>query len=161
VAAVVASGVVVAAVGIGGWITGAAPGEPCATDYPGKRNSDVCADSGGTVSMDNLTVSATPLAATDGEAGGIVMCSSITLTNNTDAKQDYNAADFTVRDPSGESSPPDSTPIGGTLQSGALGPGGTKTGTICDERPVRRGLYAVTYEPSLFGDQRGVWLSQH
>jgi hypothetical protein len=120
----------------------------------------VCADARGSVSLDNLTVSATPLASTDDETGGLSLCSSVTLTNNTGDKQDYNAQDFKIQNPAGASSAPDASDLGGTLRSGALGPGGTKTGTICDRRPAQKGLYAVVYQPSLFGDQRGVWLSQ-
>lgn len=118
----------------------------------------MCADARGTVSLDNLTVSATPLASTDDETGGLALCSSITLTNDTGDKQDYNAQDFKIKNPAGEAGAPNA---GGTLSSGSLGPGGTKTGTICDARPAQKGLYAVVYQPSLFGDQRGVWLSPH
>jgi hypothetical protein len=137
------------------------PGKPCAPSYLGKQDSDVCADTSGTVSMDNLTVSATPLAASDDETGGISLCSNITLTNNSADKQDYNSQDFTIQDPGGDKAPPDSGVANGALRSGALGPGGTKTGKICDDRTARKGLYAVIYAPSLFGAQRGVWLSQH
>ena len=152
-------------VAIGVTVTGwGRPGSPCEPDYIGKQSSDVCADSRGTVSLDNLTVSATPLASADDEAGGIALCSSVTLSNNTGEKQDYNAQDFTIQDPTGAAGSDDGSgapAIRGTLRSGALGPGGTKTGTICDHRPSRKGLYAVFYEPSLFGGQRGVWLSRH
>jgi hypothetical protein len=159
VAAAFIAVLIVIGIGLVRWFV-SAPGNPCAPDYVGKQSSDVCADAGGTVSLDNFTVSATPLAASDDETGGIALCSSITLTNNSGDKQDYNSQDFKIQDPNGEANP-DSPGISGTLRSGALGPGGTKTGTICDGRPARRGLYALVYQPSLFGEQRGVWLSQH
>lgn len=152
----------IVAVGISFAVTrSSVPARPCEPDYIGKQSSDVCADSRGSVTMDDFTISATPLAAADDENGGLSLCSSVTLTNNSGDKQDYNAADFKIQNPNGEASSPDSSDVSGTLRSGALGPGGTKTGTICDDRPSQKGLYAFVYEPSLFGEQRGVWLSQH
>jgi hypothetical protein len=163
--------VVLAAVGvsIAGW-TGmpfshdtqqAGRGQQCASSYIGRQDSDVCADATGTVTVHDLTISGTPLAAIDDEAGGIALCSSVTLTNNSGEKQGYNTQDFKIQNPAGEVNSPDPQGIDGALQSGALGAGGTKTGKVCDERGARKGLYAVIYEPDLFGPERGVWLSQH
>lgn len=140
---------------------GSEPGRPCAPDYPDKQGSDVCADARGTVAMDNLTVSATPLAATDNGSGGLTLCSDVTLSNNTGSKQDYNVQDFKIQNAAGQQDGPDLSAVSGTLRSGSLGPGGTKTGRICDDRPAQKGQYALIYAPSLFDYQRGVWLSQH
>jgi hypothetical protein len=141
--------------------TRAVPGTPCAISYIGKRDSDVCADASGTVTVDNLTVSATPLAATGDGSGGISLCSNVTLTNSSGDSQDYDALDFKIQNPSGDLEPPSSLGISGTLHAGTLAPGGTKTGKVCDDKPERKGLYALIYKPSSFGAQRGVWLSQH
>jgi hypothetical protein len=150
-----------AAAGAGWLIWGGGSGRPCASDYPGKHQSDVCADSRGTVVLDNLTVSATPLASNDNGNGGLALCSDVTLSNNSVDKQDYNAADFTIQNPAGEAKSPDPQAINGALRSGALGPGGTKTAKICDQRPLQTGLYVLIYAPSLFDAQRGIWLSPH
>jgi Domain of unknown function (DUF4352) len=108
--------------------------------------------------MDNLTVSATSLAATDNGIGGLSLCSDVTLTNNSGDKQNYSPVDFKIQNPSGEMN----SPTSGTLHTaGTLAPGGTKTGTICHDSTAQTGLYAVIYEPSVLGAQRGVWLYQH
>jgi len=147
---------VVIGISVAGWGDGS--GKPCAHFYAGERGSDMCADASGTVSMGNLTVSATSLAATDNGTGGLALCTSVTLTNDSVDQQDYSVADFKIQNPAGEMAPTTS----GTLRTaGALGLGGTKTGTICDNRPLQRGLYALVYEPSVLGARRGVWLTQH
>lgn len=140
---------------------GAGPGRPCGPEYLGKQGSDICADDRGTVAMENLTVSATPLAATDNGSGGLTLCSDVTLSNNSDAKQDYNIQDFRIQNPAGQQDAPDPSVISGTLRSGSLGLDGTKTGRICDDGRAQKGLYALIYSPSLFDSRRGVWLSQH
>lgn len=154
--------VVALALSVAGYLLwrGSGPGRPCGPDYVGKQVSDVCADERGTVAMDNLTVSSTPLAATDNGTGGLTLCSDVTLSNNSDSKQDYNVQDFMIQNAEGQQDPPDPAAIAGTLRSGSLGPGGTKTGRICDDRPAQKGLYALIYAPSLFDSRRGIWLSQ-
>jgi hypothetical protein len=152
--------VAVAVLLLGAEVTGwsSAPGKPCGPPYPGKLRTDVCADSGGTIVMDNLTVSATSLAETDNETGGLSLCSSVTLTNDSGDEQDYSAADFKIQNPAGDMT----TTGSGTLHTaGTLDPGGTKTGTICDNKATQPGTYALIYEPSILGAQRGVWLTQH
>lgn len=150
---------VVVAIGISltGW-SNSPPGRPCALPYAGEQGSDVCADSSGTVTTANLTVNATPLAP-DGPGGGsLSLCSRVTLTNNSDDTQGYHAADFTIQNPSGEVN----SPTSGTFhRSATLAARSSATGTICDDRALWSGLYAVIYEPAVAGTQRGVWLTQH
>jgi hypothetical protein len=140
------------------WGESSASGKPCAPFYVGKQDSDLCADARGAVITDNLTVSATSLAATDNGIGGLSLCSDVTLTNNSGDKQNYSAVDFRIENPSGEMN----SPTSGTLlhTAGTLAPGGTKTGTICHPSTAQTGLYAVIYQPSVLGARRGVWVSQ-
>jgi hypothetical protein len=155
--AVVTSVVVALGISLTGW-GDPPPGKPCALSYAGKQGSDVCADSSGTVTTGDLTVNATPLATAGPRSGSLSLCSKVTLTNNGDDTQDYHAADFKIQNPSGEMN----SPTSGTLHTAAaLAAGGTETGTICDDRALWSGQYAVIYEPSVGGSRRDVWLTQH
>ena len=48
--------------------------------------------------------------------------------------------------------------IDGTLNSGALVPGGTKSGKVCSDGDRESGQYVFIYKPNAFLDERGVWL---
>jgi hypothetical protein len=147
---------VVIGAGLAGW--GHAPGKSCGLFYAGKLESDVCADAGGTASVDSLTVSATPFALLDNAAGGgLALCTSVDITNDSGDDQNYSIVDFKIQNPAGEMT----STTSGTLQASAsLAPGGTESGTLCDTRPVQTGVYALIYEPSVLGAQRGVWLTE-
>lgn len=138
--------------------TGAAGGTPCAEDYADKQPKDVCADANGTVTLQGLTVSATPLKNTDNGFGSKSLCSEISLKNDSGESQDYNALDFKIQTPSGDVSTTSSMGLGSTLNSGTLVAGGTKTGTICRDNATEKGQHVVIYKPNAFMDDRAVWL---
>ncbi len=148
-----------AATGAGSAAEGAAPGAtPCAADYADKQPKDVCADANGTVTLQGLTVKATPLQGTSNGIGGKSLCSEISLKNDSGESQDYNALDFKIQTPSGDVSSTSTMGIGSTLNSGTLVAGGTKTGTICRDDATEKGQYVVIYKPNAFMDERAVWL---
>ena len=155
-AAAVAVALIVIAVLIAG--RGGSPAETCGLFYPGKQQSDVCADTGGTASTANRTIRATPLALLDNAAGGQSLCTTIDLTNDSGDDQNYSPADFKIQNPAGEVA----STTSGTLRTvGTLASGETATGTLCDDRPVQAGVYALIYDPSVLGAQRAVWVSEH
>lgn len=138
--------------------TGAPGGTSCAEDYADKQPKDVCADANGTVTLQGLTVTATPLKNTDNGIGGKSLCSEISLKNDSGESQDYNALNFKIQTPSGDVSSTSTMGIGSTLYSGTLVAGGTKTGTICRDDATEKGQYVVIYKPNAFMDERAVWL---
>lgn len=133
-------------------------GAPCAADYADKQPKDVCADANGTVTLEGLTVTATPLKNTDDGFGGKSLCSEISLKNDSGGSQDYNALDFKIQTPSGDVSTMSTMGLGSTLDSGTLVASGTKTGTICRDEATEKGQYVVIYKPNGFADDRAVWL---
>jgi hypothetical protein len=138
--------------------TGAAGGTPCAEDYADKQPKDVCADANGTVTLQGLTVTATPLKSASNGIGGKSLCSEITLKNDSGESKDHNVFDFKIQTPSGDVSSTSSAGIGSTLNSGTLVAGGTKSGTICRDDATEKGAYVVIYKPNPFMDDRAVWL---
>ena len=136
----------------------ASGGTACAADYADKQPTDVCADANGTVTLQGLTVTATPLRNTDNRFGTKSLCSEITLQNGSGESQDYNALDFKIQTPSGDVSSTSTMGIGSTLNSGTLVAGGTKTGTICRDDATEKGQYVVIYKPNPFLDDRAVWI---
>jgi Domain of unknown function (DUF4352) len=139
----------------GGAVSG---GTMCAEDYADKQPKDVCAEANGTVTLQGLTVTATPLKSASNAIGGKSLCSEISLKNDSGESQNYNALDFKIQTPSGDVSSTSTMGIGSTLNSGTLVAGGTKTGTICRDDATEKGQYVVIYKPNAFMDDRAVWL---
>jgi hypothetical protein len=138
-----------------------ATGSPCAASYLDKQSTDICADGASTVTMEGLTVTATPLTDTDTGIGGTSLCSDITIGNPSGQSADYNALNFKIQSPSGDVGTANTMDIGSTLNSGTLVAGGTKTGRICSDQrgPATAGQYVLIYKPNPFESARGVWLS--
>jgi hypothetical protein len=138
--------------------TGGPAGTACAEDYADKQPKDVCADASGTVTLQGLTVTATPLKNADNGIGGKSLCSEISLKNASGESKDYNVFDFKIQTPSGDVSSTSSAGIGSTLQSGTLVAGGTKSGKVCRDDATEKGRYVLIYKPNPFMDDRAVWL---
>jgi Domain of unknown function (DUF4352) len=143
---------------------GTATGSPAGSatssgaDYADKQARDVCADANGMVTLQDLTVAATPLKSSRNGIGGKSLCTDVTLENSGDGSQDYNALDFKIQTPSGDVSSMNTMGIGSTLNSGTLVAGGTKTGKLCRDGADEKGQYVVIYKPNAFMDERAVWL---
>jgi hypothetical protein len=75
-------------------------GTPCAADYADKQPEDVCADTNGTVTLQGLTVTVTPLKSDSNGIGGRSVCIDVTLKNDSGESKDYNAHIF--KDPDAE-----------------------------------------------------------
>ena len=148
-----------AGAGAGSAAGGAASGgTACAADYADKQPKDVCADANGTVTLQGLTVTATPLKSTNNGIGGKSLCTDVSLKNDSGESQDYNALDFKIQTPSGDVSTASAMGIGSTLNSGTLVAGGTKSGKLCRDDATDKGQYVVIYKPNPFMDDRAVWL---
>ena len=53
----------------------------------------MCADANGTVTLQGLTVTATPLKSTNNPIGGKSLCSDVTIRNGSGESKDYNVFD--------------------------------------------------------------------
>ena len=120
----------------------------------------MCADANGTVTLQGLTVTATPLKSTNNPIGGKSLCSDVTIRNGSGESKDYNVFDFKIRTSSGDVSSTSSAGIGSTLASGTLVAGGTKSGKVCRDDATEKGQYVLIYKPIGFADDRAVWLTE-
>jgi hypothetical protein len=129
----------------------------CATAYPDKQDTDVCADDTGTVVLDEVAVTATPFAPTKGLAGK-ALCTNVTIKNDSGESRPYNVFDFKIQTPSGDVATTGAAGLDGTLNSGTLVAGGTKTGKVCSDSTDEKGQYVFIYKPNPFLADRGIWL---
>jgi hypothetical protein len=132
----------------------------CTASYPDKQSSDICADASGTVTISGVAVTATPLAAASDVTGSPILCSNVTIKNNSSKSQDYNVLDFKIQTPSGNVSTGSTLNLGSTLNSGTLVAGGTTAGKVCtDNKTGEKGAFVLIYKPSVFNSTRGTWLT--
>jgi hypothetical protein len=130
----------------------------CAASYPDKQDTDVCADSSGTLTLNDVAVTASPLASVKGVLGK-ALCTNVTIKNNGTETANYNVFDFKLQTPSGDVATAGTVGIDGNLNSGALVAGGTKTGKVCSSgEAAQKGQYVFIYKPNLFLADRGIWL---
>jgi hypothetical protein len=123
--------------------------------YPDQQpNNDVCAGADGTVRLHGVSVTASPLSR-DG-AGNL--CSQVAYVNNSGRTVGFNMLDWRVQSPAGEVQ--DNVFAGsGDLGSGELINGGTKSGTMCFDPVQGSGQFVTIYQPPVFSQMRGIWLS--
>ena len=120
------------------------------------------AQAGQPIDLDGVVTTATPLV--QGQQFGTtpVLCSTVTIQNNSDETASFNGGfDWKLQDPNGASR---STTLGGSdnlLGAGDLVAGGTVTGDICFDVPeAAPGQYVVLYEPAFsFTSDRGAWIN--
>ena len=126
--------------------------------YPDQQSKDICADAASSVNLDDVVVAATSFAAKTDVLDTKVLCSSVTITNNTSKSQDYNVFDFKVQTPSGDVATTSVASFAGTLNSGTLIKGATQKGLVCTDDKGEKGKYVFIYKPNVFTSNRGVWL---
>lgn len=133
-----------------------------APTFQGQQEGDTVAQAGQSITVDDVVTTTTPL--TEGQALGTtpVVCSTVTIVNNSDESVSFNGGfDWNLQDPAGASR---STTLGGSdtlLSAGDLAPGGTVSGDVCfDLQQAAPGQYAVIYAPAFsFSDDRAVWIN--
>jgi len=127
--------------------------------YPDQQKRDMCADATNTVVLGGLTVTASPLTLKTADLGARALCSTVTLQNTSTKSRDYNVLDFKLQTPNGDVATASFLNFaGGTLGSGVLISGGTKTGLICSDFTGEKGRYVFIYKPDPFQPDRGIWL---
>ena len=143
--------------GVSGGTSAGGDDAPAGPTFQGQQDSDLSAEPGQTITLDEVDVTATPLATGDA-FGTPVLCSTVTLVNGGDDAASFNTFDFTLQDPAGAARNPT---FGGTeddLGSGELAPGGTASGDVCFEGGAEPGQYALIYEAT-FSSDRAVWVN--
>lgn len=131
--------------------------------FPGALESDVIGKAGDELKLGDVSVTSSAL--TEGanpEFAGPTLCSTVSLTNNSDETIDFNALDWKMQAPGG-------TILNGALMgsndilsAGQIAPGGTTSGDVCfDSKGAQSGTYVMLYEPlfSFFSD-RGAWINE-
>lgn len=120
-------------------------------------DNDRCADAQGSVTLDEVTVTASAL--NQNQTG---MCSNVNYSNNSQETVSFNALDWKLQLPTGEVRDWSDSPLtaGDELDSGDLVPGGTKTGTVCFEATAGPGQFVLIYKPSFWSDARGIWVNE-
>ena len=137
----------------------AAADAEAATQFPGATADDVVGQAGETLTVGDVSATATGLTAkTDDVLGGSYLCSTVTYLNSGTDAATFNTLDWSLQDPAGAA-----RTVGtfgdNSLQSGDLAPGGTVTGDVCFEGAAAPGQYVLLYSGSLFGGERGAWLN--
>jgi Domain of unknown function (DUF4352) len=138
-------------------VAGATSSTACADSYPDKQDTDVCADGSGTVTLNDLAVTASQFTVGKGLTGKS-LCTNVTIKNIGSESADYNVFDFKMQTPSGDVATTGTLGIDGTLNSGTLVAGGTKTGKVCSDNATEKGQYVFIYKPNAFIGDRGIWL---
>jgi hypothetical protein len=105
-----------------------------------------------------MMITATPFKAQSDTFGGKALCTNVTIKNSATKSQDYNVFDFKVQTPGGVVATTSTMGIGGTLDSGTLIAGASKTGLVCTDDKGEKGMYVFIYKPNPFESDRGIWL---
>ncbi|MCE3554429.1 DUF4352 domain-containing protein [Pseudonocardia sp. RS11V-5] len=128
--------------------------------FPGKKEGDVSVQAGGTVTIDGLAVTSTPLrrGASTFEK---TLCTTLTYANGGSRNTSFGMFDYKLQDPKGAIVNPTFFGGGTALDSGDLAPGGKVSGDVCfEDKANAKGLYIVLYEPNMFLRDRGAFLNQ-
>lgn len=89
------------------------------------------------------------------------LCSTVSLTNNSDETIDFNGFDWKLQEPGGTIRDITVGGSGDALSGGQIAPGGSTGGDVCFESDgAEAGTYVVLYEPifSFFSD-RAAWIN--
>ena len=131
--------------------------EQAAQQFPGATSDDVVGQAGGSVTVQDVTLTTTAVSA-QSNALGSFLCSTVTYVNDGDQQGSFNTLDWRLQDPAGAA-----RIVGifgdNDLSAGQLAPGGTVTGDVCFEGGADPGQYVLLYEGSLFDRGRGAWIN--
>lgn len=84
------------------------------------------------------------------------LAADVTLLNRDDKAQSYNVYEWKLITPAGQIIDPTITSAK-QLGSGDLAKGGTVSGQVIWEVGSQKGPYYIVYDPSDFGEERGIW----
>lgn len=130
-----------------------------ATQFPGATAEDVVGQAGDTLTVGDITLTATPLSEqTDSVLDATYQCSTVTYVNNGGTGGSFNALDWSLQNPDGAALTWGAWG-NNSLESGELAPGGTVSGDVCFESDAAPGQYVLLYDGSFWGEERGAWIN--
>lgn len=141
---------------------GATQDESSVVDFQGKTDKDTAAIAGDMITKDGVATTSTPLVAETTVIGSQIMCTTITIKNDSDKPVNFNSIDWKMQDPNGASR---MTTYGGDraeLSFGDLAPGGQVSGDVCfDGDPAAQpGQYVVLNDGFIsFSSNRLAWVN--
>ncbi|HZK73078.1 MAG TPA: DUF4352 domain-containing protein [Clostridia bacterium] len=128
--------------------------------YPDQqRTHDCVALPDGSVSVANVTVTATGWARSQDSIGVSSICAAVTVKNNNTSTISYSEFNFKLQSPTGTVTDATIT-LSNSLGSGDLVAGGNAAGQVCFQDPGQPGTYVGIYKPNPFSASRGIWLGE-
>lgn len=142
-------------------IAPAAPAQAAAPAFPGAQPDDIVTSASGNVTIDGVTLIATPLSPGD-DTFGSTLCTSVTYANDSGDQVRYGVFDWSMQNPAGAIV--NITFFGGDdahLGTGELAPGGRTEGTMCfEDENASSGDYVLLYDsPSFLSSERAAWIN--
>jgi len=128
------------------------------TNYPGKQKDDRVAALNSPIDLSGFTTTVSAVSKSSDGLSRRLICANVNIINRDTRSQRYSQFDFRLQTPGGEVK--DSTiTLEGSLDSGDLINGGSKTGKVCWDDAGQPGLHLVIWKPDAFKADRAVWLA--
>lgn len=131
-------------------------------DFAGKLDKDTAAAAGATITRDGLAYTVAPLEVVNTVIGDY-LCSTVTIDNVGTKQNDFNGyTDWHLQDPGGAIRDATFGPDRTLLNSGAIAPGGSTTGSVCfdDRTGAAPGTYVVLFEETFsLSTDRLAWVN--
>ena len=133
-------------------------------DFPGKQPTDTATNAGDSVTINGVTTTTSPLFNSTSQFGSDYLCTTVTITNDSNQTDNYNAWDWSLQDPSGTAWDLSFTGSDTQLSSGEVAAnGGSTSGDVCFDDPQGspRGTSVVLFD-SVFSSSsdRIAWINR-
>lgn len=128
--------------------------------FPGEQDSDIVGQAGTVLTLDEVSVTSTPLVPGD-PTFGPTLCTTVSVENGADETASYSIFDWQLQSPAGSVERSGGTGSTTLLSTGELVPGGTTSGDVCfTNESGGSGQFVVLYQPTFtFSTERGAWLN--
>lgn len=130
--------------------------------FQGKTDEDTAANAGDTITKDGVATTSTPLSVETNPIGDTLLCTTITINNESDEQVSFNTLDWNLQNPNGASTMATFGGSGPDLSSGQLAPGGQTSGDVCFEGDpsAMPGEYVVLNDGYIsFSSARLAWIN--
>lgn len=139
--------------------TASAEGDAPLDQFPGQTADDIVGTAGDELESRGLKVKADELRSVN-DTFGKQLCSKVTIKNDGASTARYNAFDWKLQYPSGDTK---ETSVSGEdpLYSGEIAPGGEATGSVCYDDTGESGKYVLINEEAFdFSNERAAWINE-
>lgn len=131
--------------------------------FKGRTDKDTSANAGDTITKDSVATTSSPLVVQASPFGDSLVCTTVTIVNQSDKQISFNSIDWNLQDPNGASEMSTFSGSNADLSAGKLAPGGQKSGDVCfDGNPAQLpGEYVVINDGFIsFSSARLAWANQ-